>query len=445
MQGKLSIKIIILFIFIFLILIGGFIMLKKIRHNKSVIDTDLKEYIPVNVSTVLEINKYKDINILKNYTSILDSVSIEISKNLTYPICIISNSSQSAILGRITSDQESVIKEIIRKHYPSFPPKERKYKDATFLFYPISNNSFFCCLFYKGIFACNYNSSLLEQIIDTESTNSFFKGFSSSQLLSKTSNLYSANLFYNKGDTAIVYNILSNQTNLDLEGFSNLSYNKQNQVHRNDTTASIIDYSIFPNNPIAFSIENKYSLISDSISKYLVLPHYTFFLSKEQNDIVYAVKLSGDRFILYNFLNNLEAKFTGSKFNINDFAYGNQRVYTISNKLSNYIFHSKSNFYLSFYNGYLIYSKNKKSLISYLLNNGKFIVPSEDYQKELDINNKTITHNTVEVFYNQSVNEDLNYSYSFNLIFNKSEIKIQGNIISEKDNDKFNILLNKNQ
>lgn len=428
-----------------MILIGGFIMLNKIRHNKNVIDTDLKEYIPINITTVLQINKSKDIEIIKDYTSIIDSISLKISKNLTYPICLISNDFQSAMIGRITSEQESLIREILNRNYPSFPPKEMKYKDATLLFYPISNNNFFCCLFYKGIFASGYNSIVLEEIVDTRSNSNFFKNFNSSELLTKASNLYSANLFYYKADTIVVYNILSNKTNLDLEGYSNIIDKKENKSSAYDTTSSAINYSIFPNKPFAFNIKSNYYLVSDSISKYLILPYYSFCLTEQNNNIVHAIKLSGDRFILYNTLNNLEAKLSGNRFNTNDFAYGNQRIYTTSSRLSSYIFGSKNNFYLSFYNGYLIFSENKKSLISYLLNNGKFILPNEDFTKKLHISNNKITKNVLEAFYNQSVNVDLEYSYTLNMIFNNPDVHLNGNIIEEKSNIKLNILLNKIQ
>lgn len=435
MPIKGNIKIGVIFILILFLIIGGVVMFKTLKHNKDVIDADLIKFVPTQVSSVLQVNKEKDIEYLRSYSSLIgDSTFISINRHFTYPIYFMGDNSKYAILAKVTSEQESALRLKIQQQFSDFPPKERIYKDVTILFFTMPNEQFFCCFFYNGIFAGGYNSNLLEQVIDSKNEQGFFNQYQITSLKKNANQRYGSNLFYLKNDTAFVFNILANETSLNLIGHTNIDINYSSDSINTNKENSNIDYSIFPNQFVSSAISNKIPIDKEPISQLLIAPLYQFQITNSSNQI-YALKHKGDKYTFYKTLNNLEFKLSNKRFNTDDFAFANQRIYTTSKELSNYLFNSNNSIYLSFYKGYLIYSDDRQVLKEYLLNNGKYNAETNHViQNNMEEKDST---ETVKVF------NRANNPYQISAILNKDDTNLEGKIIKADDNFEINITLKK--
>lgn len=443
MPIKTTVKIGILFFAIIFIIVGGIVMFKTLKHDKEVLAINLQNYIPTEIVSVLQINKQKDLIAFSNFIEILDTVFDKISEvNLTYPLFLINDSNNTTLLARVTSEQEELIKQNLKLHFKDFPAKHRMYKNVNIYFYPNNNSSFYCIMFYHGIFACSYNYKQLEQIIDTQKNNSFFDKPTIKEILGKTNNLYSASFYTIYNESAIILNILANKSDLKFEGYSsNNSINNQSD-NKQDVTINSLNYSIFPNNPVAFDIVNsdQQSFIAKSITRFFDKPYYIFYLDNDTKNAVYALKHKGDKFQLYNHLNDLELIFTGKKFDINDFVADKQRLYTASGKMSYNIFRKKNTVSFTFYKEHLIYSDNRSALVEYLTNNGQYIQPDSILVENIATDSQTDQIN--KYIYRSGVCK-LNNIYNLETFFNKENLYLYANEALQNDEVLINVLVTK--
>lgn len=419
-------------------------MFKTLKHNKDVIATNIENYIPNNVTSVLRINKQKDLPLFDNFINIFDSIFTKINDtDLTYPLYLINDKQNTTLLVRVTTTQEKVLKEKFLKLFSDFPAKNKSYKNINIYFYLTSDNRFYCCMFYKGIFAGGYNYKLLEQIIDTQEYNSFFDLPSVKPHLDKANKLYNANFYTLYNDSLIIFNILANKSDLIIEGFAN-TYIKTDTTAiqtKQDTVKQDINYKIFPNNLITFDInDSNQSIISNNIIQHFKKPYYTFYLENDLENPIYALKHKENKFKVYNLLNNLEVKYTGRKFNINDFVANKQRVYTASIRLSNDIFEKDTTVTFTFYKDFLIYSNNRNSLIQYLNNNGHYMKPDSNLTQKISTNRKK---NTISGYLDKSNSNSLRNIYNLETLFNGENLYLYGNITQQDSDVQINIILTK--
>lgn len=383
MRINLAIKISILSILAILIIGGGYITYRKLIYDKKVFETDLRAFIPLSSKSVLQINKEKDTKRLMPYLTNLPKPYSELMHTslFNYPLYFLNDELGLLMLAKQTNSQKDDIQNILRTViFPGFAPKEKEYKGALIQFYTSADQNFFCCMFYKGIFAASYNYKLLENIVDTHGESDFFKPFAEIENYEKIKPVYCANLYQKDSSKISAFNINIDSIGLKLEG-----YTFESETYKNNKSSSFgnIDFDIFPNKVSDYKITINNSLIDTSMSSLFQEPAYLFY--DNTGSPIYALKHKVDRFKIYDMLNELEVKNVGRKFHTKDFAFAGQRIYTASSKLSQNIFKSKPTIYLTFYKGYLIYSDNREGLIYYLKNNSSYLpLPTE--KNMLDIN-----------------------------------------------------------
>lgn len=384
MQSKLVIKIIILSLLVIVIISGGYITYRKLSYDKKVFETDLRTFIPLSSKSVLQINKEKDLKRLIPYLANLpESYSILMNTHLfNYPLYFLNGESGLLMLAKQTNSQKEDVQSVLRSTiFPGFPPKEKEYKDALIQFYASADHDFFCCMFYKGIFAASYNYKLLESIIDRDNESDFFEPFTEIKNYEKIKPIYCANLYLKDSSDVSAFNINIEPSGLKLEGYA---YQPEMYKNNEEVSFSSIDFAVFPNAVLDYKITINNNFIDTSISHLFYEPSYRFYLNSGKSP-VYALKHKGNRFNIYDMLNELEVKNIGRRFHTNDFVFAGQRIYTASDKLSQTIFKSKATIYLAFYKGYLIYSDDRQALIYYLKNNGNYSPLSEE-KEILDMN-----------------------------------------------------------
>lgn len=381
MQIKSGIKVGILFFIVLFVIIGGFIMFQRLNHNKQVFDTDLRTLIPSNTTEILQINKEKEAIKYLRYLDNIRPIFRTLANTLGYPLYIINNEDNSIIVSKLTTEQEVNIRNLLNnKLYPDFPPKKRIYKDAELLFYITNDNSFFCCMFYKGVFAGGFNYKQLEDIVNIDIKNNFFSDPEIIKISDKIKSTYSANLYIKDKKHFSAFNIISQDSNsLKLDGYTNISTHSTLPCKENNQKFPLhIDTTIISNSFSAYEINMSTEYISDSLGCLFTLPTYKLYINKENVKPIYILKHHIDKFLIYNMLNDMELKYIGKKFNTKDFAFGNQRIYTASFELSKNIFKQDDIVFLTFYKNYLIFATDRSLLIEYLRNSEKYSTKNID-------------------------------------------------------------------
>lgn len=367
MQIKSSIKIGILFVFIIAIIVIGFVMFRRLDHNKQVFEKEITSMVPVDASFVLQINKNKKIEKLTKLSGNLGIFIDSIQESMTFPIYIVGKDNNSAIVSKLTIQQEAELRDKLDKVlFPSYPPKIKIYNNTDILFYATTDNSFFCCAFDNGVFIGSYNYKLIEGILNTKHKANFFSQPNAENMLNYAKSTYSANLYLSICDSMSIFNMSLDNDSIVLDGF----IRKYSNADIDTTTNYTINQSILPDTMVAYKISMNYDNLADTMKTYLSAPLYQFY-TDTINQPVYAIELKVDRFVVFNYLNNLEIKYIGRKFGIHDFAFGDQRIYTTSAQLSKFIFKMNEIVYFTFFKNHLIYSSSKPLLVNYLIKSGK--------------------------------------------------------------------------
>lgn len=351
--------------FILLILISGLIMLRKLNHDKQVFDEDLYAYVPSGISGIFQINKAKDVKPFSKYFSEIKPVLLSIDSFVTYPLLMVSDTSNNLyIVAKVTEEQERTIKSIFSDSiFSAFPPKTRIYKGATIFFYPSTDNRFFACMFYNGIFVGGYNYDLLERIIDTERDKGFFADNSLKSLVKEIKPNYSANLLFKENNSFSVFNgNFNKQGNLELSGYT--ESNPSDSKATNDSV--LIDYAILPDSLLSYKIDFGRCDISEDFKPYFETVQYNVELDSLQQAPVFLIKYKEDRFTIFDKLNALERSYIGRKLSTKDVVLKKQHIYTTSEQLALSVFGEKTAVTMSFYSGYLVYSTDRNALIRYL-------------------------------------------------------------------------------
>ncbi len=400
MQARPEIKIGIIAVFVLSLVIGGIIMFRGLIYNKQVLESELYAYLPTRVSGVLQINKEKGFDSILPLLDDLSPVISNVKSSVSYPVIVAQMEKNNYFLTKVTQQQETSIKDILDKViFPDYPPKEKIYKNGKLLLYMVSDNKFFICMFYDGIFIAGYNIRLFEEYIDNREENS--KGIIDTpmgkDILNKIKIHYPANLFLNNTTSFSVFNINFEDNGIEMDGFDTHIDNEDWICDENkDTDTLRIDYSLFPDSLIGYSVEMDNPMITDSLKCEFSAPSYSFFINR-QSKPVYALKHVKDKFHIYNKLNDMEEVYIGKKFNINDFHSG-YRIYTTSTQLGRDIFQVENRMYLVFYKNYMIFSEDKKALAYYLTHNGRFSVKNrfQTDQTVLPLTSVIFTNNITE-------------------------------------------------
>lgn len=391
MRIKLGVKIGILSLLVVTIVAIGIFMFQKLSHDKGVFETDLYTYVPQEITGILQINKEKNLKTFITAFPELQDVLLTVESSLTYPILIAEQKKDLYLISKITSEQESIIRTLLGNTlFPSFAPKVRTYKDAKILFYPADNNRFFSCMFYRGFFIGGYNYTLLERFVDTNSSNNIFSNKKATEIAKNIKTSYPANLYFNNETFYTSFNINLEENLMEMEGFTNNPFSNNWPSEANAENDSIaIDYSIFPDSLLSYTINTNAASISSSLICLFDAPSYSFILNKDQTSPVYALKYMQDRFDIYNHLNKLEINYIQRRFSTKDVVLGNQHIYTTSEQMGREVFHHESSVYLTFYKNYLLVSANRGVLIQYLKSNGKYkpVAPFDP----ININTQTIS------------------------------------------------------
>lgn len=430
-------KIAIIIPLIILLIVGGIIMFRAVINNKQVYESDIYAYLPSDVTGILQISKEKQIDQTLSYFDELIPIIEATKASISYPAILVSYKDADYLVTKVTSFQEDEIKKILSdKIYPFFPPKEKTYRDATLLFYITDDNTFFICTFYKGIFIGGFNTPLIESYIDNSIDNNH--GIADTPLGKKILNKVKTNnnvsLFLNNENSFSAFNIYFNQKQIEMQGYDtqiNLyDWNCNQQII--DTLK--VDYSIFPNDPLGYTIEMNNPLVSDSMQCLFSPPSYTFNIDQNMPSI-HMLKCAEDKFKIYNKLNDMELGYINKKFDINDFHAG-YRIYTTSVQMSKEVFGIQSPIYLTFYNDYMVFSSDKSALIYYLNNKGSF-----DNNRRL--NNNKINRPLNSLIYSKDLRKwSPGFLNSKNPIINKNWKDIYISSIRENKQNTYNIFIN---
>ena len=343
-------------------------MLRKLTHDKQVFEEDLYAYIPAETSSLFQINKQKDVKLFSSYFQEIKPVLLSISPYITYPLLISSCNNYPCIVAKVTIEQEQAIGKILSNVlYPAFPPKERVYKGTRILFYPGTDNKFFACMFYNGIFVGGYNYEFLERIVDISDSSDLFLD-SSFKSLSKDLRInYPVNLIFKEnGDSFIFNGGFDNQGNLEFSGLSNTKY-EQESLNADSLTDSIfVDKSILPDSLLSYSIDFTRSGLSDKLKSYFEDPLYKLEVDTLQKAPVFLLKNKVNRFEIFKELNTLELGYIGKRLSTKDIILNKQHVYTTSKQLATFLFKENKPVTLTFYDGYMFYSCDRDALERYL-------------------------------------------------------------------------------
>lgn len=380
-------------------IVVGVIIFQKLSHDKGVFETGLYTHIPSDITGILQINKEKSTKEFSVFFPELQNVLQTIESFLSYPILIAEQKESTYIISKITSEQESIIKSLLKTNlFPDFAPKIRIYKGEKIFFYPAENNRFFSCVFYQGFFVGGYNYTFLERFIDTDSSNNIFNIQSAHEITDKIKTAYPANLYFNTNKSFTSFNVNVEENLFELEGFiSSLSESDKRPyevVADNDSMA--VDYSIFPDSLISYRIDTQVINISDSSVYLFDVPSYSFILNKDQASPIYALKYKGSRFALYDHLNSLEFDYIQRKFSTHDVVLGNQHIYMTSEQMGRNVFNHNSSVYLSFYKNYLLVSADRNNMVQYLKKNG-------NYTQKVSFDPVKISTNTISLFFSNDI------------------------------------------
>lgn len=438
MHIKSGVKIGLLSLLVVAIITMGIIMFQKLSHDKGVFETDLYTHIPAKVTGILQINKEKHTKVFISFFPELQNVIQTIESSLTYPILIAEQKEDTYIISKITSEQESKIKSLLSIDlFPAFAPKVRTYKDAKILFYPTSNNRFFSCMFYQGFFIGGYNYVLLENFVDTDSSNNIFSSKPATEIAKKIKTSYPANLYFNNETFFTSFNINLENNFIELEGFTNTTFsNNWPNEAISDSDSIAIDYSIFPDSLISYQIDTNAASISSSLICLFDAPSYGFIINENQTSPIYALKHREDRFDLYNHLNKLEVNYIQKKFSTKDVALGNQHIYMTSEQMGKDVFHHNSSVYLTFYKNYLLVAADRDIMIQYLKRNG-------NYSIQTDLDPLNISTKTVSLFFSNNIQKfHPDYLKSYHLLKQMSKEEAYFKTYIESGEKKIEILLN---
>lgn len=366
-------------------------MFRGLTRNKQVLTTDIYSYIPVDISSVLQINNEKSINLFLPYLGKFDQVVPKLKASVNYPLSFVQKNSSLYMLGRVTKDRQKKIRELLSSEiFPHYPPKINTYKGVEILFYLTENNDFFVCMFYKDIFAGGYDLQLLEDIIDIYSAQrpAITKTSVGQESIKQLRTHYPANLFMNNNGSFSVFNIDIEEEEIKMKGKDMSIFADEWLCDEHDSDYLEVDFPVFPNRLIAYEVNWKNSLISDSLKCYFSAPSYTFYI-EEGLQPIYALKHIGDKYSIYNTLNQLEEQYIQKRFNIHDYSYG-YRIYTTSDKMAREVFRTQGSIYMTFINDCLVFSKDRKSLESYLIDNGSFLSPDNPFDY-MDLDSEIIS------------------------------------------------------
>lgn len=438
MRIKSGVKISLLSLLVIVIITIGIVMFQKLSHDKGVFETDIYTHIPSEVTGILQINKEKSLKAFTASFPELENIILSAEGSLTYPILIAEQKKDLYIISKVTSEQESRIRSLLKNTlFPSFAPKVRIYKDAKILFYPADDNRFFSCMFYQGFFIGGYNYTLLESFVDTDASNNIFSKKQAAEIAKKIKTSYNANLYFNNSTFFTAFNIDLEGNQMELAGFTNNTFsdNWPNEVtSENDSIA--IDYSIFPDSLISYTINTDAASISSSLICLFNAPSYGFILNKNQKSPIYALKYMQDRFDIYNHLNKLEVNYIQRKFSTRDVVLGNQHIYTTSEQMGREVFHHNSPVYLSFYKNYLLVSADREALVQYLKENGQ-------YKIKTAFDPINISSQTISLFFSNNIQEFYpEYLTNYFLIQKMAKGQTYIKTYTEDGEKKIEILLN---
>ncbi len=398
MRVKPEIKISVSILLAAIIIAAGIVMFQKLIHNKQVFETNLYTHVPASVTGILQINKEKNLKTFTTYFPELQNVLLTTGSSLTYPVLIAEQKKDIYIICKVTEEQESTIKSLLATTlFSSFAPKVRAYKNANILFYPADNNRFFSCIFYQGFFVGGYNYTLLENFIDTNSSNNIFSNKQAKEIRQKITTGYPANMYFNNEIFFTSFNINLEKNRIEMEGFTNntVSDNWSREVTA-DSDSIAIDYSIFPDSLLSYTINSHATGVSGSLICLFDTPSYSFVLNNNPISTVYALKHRQDRFDLYSQLNKLEINYIQRKFSTRDVVLGDQHIYKTSEQMGREIFHHNSPVYLTFYKNYLLISADREVLIQYLKANG-------NYKPTLPLDPVSISTQTISLFFSNDI------------------------------------------
>ncbi|MFT4223102.1 hypothetical protein [Dysgonomonas sp.] len=269
---KQNIKIVILFLLIIIVLIGGWVLYRRIEYNKQSFSVNIHGYISPSAREVIYINKgygIDEIYSLYPYTKELIEI---LNKKYSPPIIILKyDNNESILLTKANLEEEYEIKEFIEKKISSyFPAEKREYKGASILFYSLPDNSFLVCTFYKGIFAVSKDYKPIEIFIDSDPENTFFSNENNKELIDKMFSASTINIFTKIEKNILAVNYTFQNDSITLDGYI-LSIGKINSDTINPNL-SFIPYMI--NIPDSLCIDssdvsenNKPSLIKIFINK----------------------------------------------------------------------------------------------------------------------------------------------------------------------------------
>lgn len=389
-------------------------MLRKLTHDKQVFEEDLYAYIPAPASSLFQINKAKDVPLFSRYFQQMEPVLLSVNQSVTYPLLITSSNNCFYVVAKVTTEQEQSLRKILSDVlFPSFSPKERMYKGTRILFYPTADNQFFACMFYNGIFVGGYNYEFLEQIIDISDNSDLFFD-SSFQSLSKDLKVnYPVNLLFKENGNSFIFNGgFANNGKLEFTGYANI--HNETGISNSDThTDSIsIDKEVLSDGLLSYSIDLQKSNLSDKFKSYFEAPFYKLEVDTLQKAPVFLFKYKVDRFDIFKELNRLESGYIGKKLSTKDVIFRKQHVYTTSKQLALYLFKEDEPVTISFYKGYMLYSRDRNALERYLLMREKEAVslPVDNNMSQYKLSVRTIFRSN-----NMEASEILPYRSHFSI------------------------------
>lgn len=365
MQIKRTVKIIILSVLTIGVLIAGYIMFQRLNYNKEVFDTNTHDFIPQTATNVLQINRKAPE--MMSYFGELQSTISKLETLFSYPIYLISNANETALILKASREQEIRIKEKLEQEiYPNFPAKSLKYKDGVILFYPSNDDKFFACTFHKGIFACSYNYKLIENIIDSNSDNNFFEEEGMPVLTKKMSAASVSNLYIKGKSIKSAYNYIRNGQNIQLDGFGYPGLPFSSNLNDTLPKEKMINYSVIPEKFSTLEIQKNTSGITGLFADLFKPLSYKIYLTDNQSSPVSLIELNQSKSQTLELMNTVERNLTDR---IIQAQWASNRVHVLyygSIDFSEDFFGQKKLIYFTFIDNFLVYSPNQENIVEYL-------------------------------------------------------------------------------
>lgn len=240
---KRLIKIVILFILMIIIIVGGWLMYKRLEYNKQSYSTNIYDHIPAQTTEIFNINKEYNLKEVFTYDSAYTNLLNIIHNESSYPLILYKDSTdRRTLLLKIRKEEEQKIEDYIRENIAlAYKPQIKEYNGNKIVLYPLSNDDFLVCTFHKGVFAASHSYKAILDFTETDSTRSFFAKTSKDNIIEKTLTNAPVGLFLRTGDKITAFDYKTVNDTIKLNGYI---LNNEGRIDKDSILSAFLPYRI---------------------------------------------------------------------------------------------------------------------------------------------------------------------------------------------------------